>query len=56
VTENIAENLFTIQLVQEIEKHLCLYDYTQKSYFNERTKTSAWADVSNAVKKSGRYR
>ncbi|KAF0749795.1 Aspartate aminotransferase [Aphis craccivora] len=39
----------TIQLVQEIEKYTCLYDYTVKSYSNDRAKTAAWNEVSKTV-------
>jgi len=36
------DTIVTIQLVQEIEKYACLYDYNLKSYSNDRAKTAAW--------------
>jgi len=49
----MTEETLTIKLVQEIEKHDCLYDYSKKSYSNDRTKTSAWDAISKTVNISG---
>lgn len=49
------QDIVTIQLVQEIEKYACLYDYNIKSYSNDRAKTAAWNDVSKTVNISGNY-
>lgn len=43
-----------IKQVQEIEKHECLFDYTKKSYCNEKTKTRAWDIISAKVNISGK--
>lgn len=49
----MTEETLTIKLVQEIEKHDCLYDYSKKSYSNDRDKTSAWDAISKTVNISG---
>lgn len=49
----MTEETLTIKLVQEIEKHDCLYDYSKKSYSNDRAKTSAWDAISKTVNISG---
>jgi len=49
----MTEETFTIKLVQEIEKHDCLYDYSKKSYSNDRAKTSARDAMSKTVNISG---
>ncbi|KAL5246054.1 hypothetical protein ACI65C_013462 [Semiaphis heraclei] len=43
------DTIVSIQLVQEIEKYACLYDYNLKSYSNDRAKTAAWNDISKTV-------
>jgi len=49
------DTIVSIQLVQEIEKYACLYDYNIKSYSNDRAKTAAWNEVSKTFNISGNY-
>lgn len=49
----MTEDTNAIRLVQEIEKHHCLYNYTKKSYCDERAKSKAWEAISSAVNISG---
>lgn len=51
----MAETDVSIKLVNEIEKHVCLYDYTIKSYCYDRAKTKAWDEISASVNLSGNF-